>query len=593
MEKKSVSSNNSRLSNHQVVLKLKEALAAMEIKNYNWFKIRAYQNAMSVLDNLTTSIQDIWEEGRLDDIPGVGEGLSQHLDELFKNGKVEEWEELKKDLPDGMFALLGLRGIGAKKAYKLANAFNLTNRDTALEIIKTHAEKHEIQELEGFGEKSEKDITEAINDQKKTKNEKIRMLYVKAEEILARIIGYMKKNPRVINIEALGSYRRKSPTIGDLDLVVATEEPEEVLQYFSQYPEVADILVKGERKCAVVLTNDVQVDLNVSKPAAFGAMLQYNTGSKQHNIILRTYALEKKLSLSEYGIKTNGDLHEFDNEVDFYNYIGLPYIEPELRNGTDEIELAKHKKLPNLVELSDIKGDLHTHTNFSDGVLTMEEMVNVARKMGYKYYGVSDHSPSVLSRGPEEVGRLIAQQRSLVDKINASQKDVYVFLGMEVNIAADAEMALPDEYLKLLDYAIGSIHTAFTQPKAMITKRLIEAVENPYITFLGHPSGRLINEREGIDADWKKVFDAVTSNNKFIEINCQPNRLDLADDLVKIAIRKGIKLLINTDSHSSDNLLFMKYGINVARRGFCEADNILNTLDLPQFSKEFIINRKL
>jgi DNA polymerase (family X) len=578
----------SRIPNAAVITKLKEALAAMEIKNYNWFKIRAYQNAISVLENLTSSIQDIWEEGRLDDIPGIGEGLTDHLNDLFSKGVVPEWENLKLGLPDGMFALLGLRGIGAKKAYKLAKAFKLENRTTALEKIKIHADKHEIQELEGFGEKSEKDIIDAINDHKKTKNEKQRMLLVKAEEIIERLITYMKENPNVVKIDALGSYRRRSPTVGDLDLVVATDKPEDVLEHFSKFGEVAEILVKGDRKCAVVLSNDVQVDLNVSKPSSYGAMLQYNTGSKQHNIILRTYALDKKLSLSEYGIKTDGHIEEFSNELDFYKYIGLPYIEPELRQGADELELARYGKLPKLVTEQDIKGDLHMHTVFSDGVTTMEQMVQASIARGYKYVGISDHSPSVTSRGPREVERLIQEQRALVDKINSKQNHIQVFLGMEVNIAVDSDMALPDEYLKMLDYAIASIHTGFTQPKNIMTERLVKAIENPYITMIGHPSGRLINERDAIDVDWTKVFDAVIANGKFLEINSQPNRLDLADDLVKVAQRKGIKLLINTDSHAPEQLNSIKYGIDVARRGFCEVKSILNTLPLADFAKAFL-----
>jgi DNA polymerase (family 10) len=574
-----------RLSNPQVVILLKEALAAMEVKNASFFKIRAYQNAISVIEGLTMSICDIWEDNRLDDVAGIGEGLTAYLTELFKTGTVKEWEALKKDLPQGMFALLGLRGIGAKKAFKLANAFKLVDRATALEKIKSHAEKNEIQVLEGFGEKSEKDILEAVNDQKMTKNEKPRMMLIKAEQIIERLTHYMLQNKKVLKIEALGSFRRRSPTIGDLDLVAATNDPAEVLEYFSQYPEVQDILVKGDRKCAVVLTNDAQVDLRVSTPEAFGAMLQYNTGSKQHNIILRTYSLEKKMSLSEYGIKKGDKLLEFDNEKDFYGALGLPYIPPELRGGTDEVDLAKKNKLPKLIELSDIKGDLHTHTTFSDGTHSFGDMITAAIDKGYEYYGVADHSPSIASRGRKEVERLIQQQREMIDDFNKKQKKIKVLFGFEVNIAVDAELALPDDLLSQLDYVIASIHTSLNQDRDTVTKRMIKAIENPYVTFIGHPSGRLINERDGYDLDWKKIFDALVANNKMVEINAQPSRLDLADDLVRVAINKGIKLLINTDSHAPNQLDLMKYGIDVARRGFCEASDIINTLPYDEFVK--------
>ncbi len=454
-----------RLSNIQVVEKLKEALAAMEVKNYNWFKIRAYQNAIAVIENLTTSVQDMWEEGRLDAMPGIGEGLTAHLNDLFSKGVVADWEYLKKGLPDGMFELLGLHGIGAKKAFKLARAFKLENRTTAIEKLKIHAEKGDIQSLEGFGEKSEQDILATLTLQKMSKNDKPRMLLIKAEEIVDRVLTYMKKSPDVLKIDAAGSYRRRNATVGDLDLIVATNKPKEVMEYFIKFPEIMEISMQGERKTIAILTNGVQVDINVSKPEAYGAMLQYNTGSKQHNILLRTYALEKRMSLSEYGIKKKEVLTEYDNEQDFYKAVGLPYIPPELRSGNDEIALAKVSGLPKLVELSDIRGDLHTHTVFSDGAETLEEMVVVAAQLGYEYYGVSDHAPSVISRGYKEVERLILEQRKLVDEINSKQTKMKILLGSEINITAEAEMALPDELMDLFDYTIASIHTSFNQDK--------------------------------------------------------------------------------------------------------------------------------
>ena len=342
-------------------------------------------------------------------------------------------------------------------------------------------------------------------------------------------------------------------------------------------------MVKGDKKVSAVLTNDVQVDVRVTPEKSFGSMLQYSTGNKLHNVILRTHALEKNMSLSEYGIKYKDKLHEFATEEDFYKFIGVPNIAPELRQGKGEIEAALQGKLPKLVELSDIKGDLHTHTIASDGINTLAEMVSAAKEKGYEYVGISDHSPSVQSRGYGEVEAIIEKQRKNIEALNDAQKDIKVLFGYEVNILADATLALPYDLMAKLDYVIASIHTAFNQDRETITNRIISALENPYVTILGHPSGRLINERPPCDIDWELVFKTALENNKIIEINAFPNRLDLEDDLVRDAINRGVKLIINTDSHEIGTLPYMKYGIDVARRGWCEKKDIINTLSLETF----------
>ena len=345
---------------------LKEILAAMEVKEYNNFRIRAYQNAISILEGLTVSIYDLWENKGLKEIPGIGPSIENHLNEFFTEGFVKEFEEIKSGLPEGMFSLIGLRGIGAKRAFKLSVAFNLKNREDAIEKLKEAAESGAVKVLEGFGEKMETSILEAIEEEKLTKNKKPRLLYNQAEEIVQRITDHMSGCKEVIKMEACGSFRRKNATIGDLDIPISTKDPEKVLEYFLKFPEIGETLVVGDKKASVVLKNDVQVDIRVSEPKAYGSMLQYFTGSKQHNILLRNYALNKGLSLSEYGIKKGDSLEEFGNEKDFYEELGLSYIEPELRNGNFEIEAAQEGKLPKLVELKDIKGDLHTHTVLSD-----------------------------------------------------------------------------------------------------------------------------------------------------------------------------------------------------------------------------------
>jgi DNA polymerase (family 10) len=441
---------------------------------------------------------------------------------------------------------------------------------------------HKIRELDGFSEKSEANILDAIENLKMNKSEKKRTLLAIAEKVVERVREYMLSNESVEYCEAMGSFRRRSPTIGDLDFAVASENIDETISYFLKFPEVKEILSQGDKKASVVLNNDLQVDLRVIQKKELGSMLQYFTGNMQHNVLLRQYALQNSMSLSEYGIKHKEKLEEFAHEEDFYKRLGLQYIVPELRHGKNEIELAKKNELPKLVKLEDIKGDLHTHTTFSDGENTLEEMVNKAREKGYEYIGISDHAPSVVSRGDDEVRRLIEKRREEIDELNKKYSDIKILFGMEVNILADNSLGLPDEMLKMLDYAIASIHTSFEMDRDKMTERVLSALSNPYIKIWGHPSGRLLNEREGIEINWTKIFEFAAENKKIIEINAQPQRLDLADDLVYEAIKAGVKIIINTDSHNAQSLDMMKYGIDVARRGFCEKHHILNTLNLEK-----------
>lgn len=586
-----------RLSNKQIVQLFKESLAAMEVKGANFFKIRAYQNAIAILDNITSSIYDIWLNKNVDSIPGIGQGIEQHLNELFTTGTVKEWEALKKGLPDGMFGILGLRSIGAKKAYKLALTFKLTNRETAIDELKEHAKRQEIRILPGFGEKSESQILEAIEQSKVHKSEKQRTLLYKAEEIMDDLTLHMKQLDCIVQIEACGSYRRRNPTVGDLDVPIATTDPQRTMEHFLKYPQIGDIVTKGDKRSTVVLKNDMQVDAYVVPPESYGAMVQYFTGNKQHNILLRTYALEKGKSLSEYGIKdkVTGDIKEFSNEKDFYAYIGLPYIPPEIRQGTTEIEFAIKNKLPKLVELKDIKGDLHVHsTDSQDASNELDDIIEKCLSLGYEYVGISDHIPSIQTHGYDGVAKIIQDKKEKIKKANEryNKRGIHILLGYEVNILSDHKMSWPDEFLKELDYVIGGVHSAFNQDRETMTKRLISALENPYLTFLAHPTNRLLNERPSVNADWNLVLQAARDNDKILEINAQPQRLDLTYDLVKEALDMGIKFMINTDSHDMYQFDFMKSGIDVARMGWCEKKDIINTYSFNEFAKIILRNKK-
>jgi len=563
------------LSNGEVATQLKEVLAAMEIGGENRFSIRAYQNVISSIDNLTISVHDLWESDRLNEIAGIGSGLAGHLDELFKTGKVKEWEFKKKDLPKGMFELLVLRGVGPKTAFKLAKEFDLEKRDNALEKIKKAAGEGRIEDLPGFGEKSQQEILDSINTLKKSKQEKQRLLLSHAEEISQRIIKHLKEHKAVKDVVGLGSLRRRASTVGDIDLAVSSNLPSEVIEHFVNFSEIKDVETKGDKMSTVILNNDVQVDILVSAPDSFGSMLQHFTGSKQHNILLREFALEQGKSLSQYGIKIDGKLTKFKKEEDFYKELGLPHIPPELREGKNEVELASKEKLPKLIEASDVKGDLHWHTTDSDGLNSLQEMVDKAISLGYEYAGVADHAPSVQSRGKYEVLGIIDKKRRQIEQINKEGK-IKLLFGYEVNILKDASLGMPDELLEKLDFVVASIHTAFDQDKETITNRLLSAIENPLVDIIAHPTGRLINERKSYEVDWDKVFDACIKHNTMLEINAHPTRLDLPDHLVLDAVKKGVKIVINTDAHSVEDMDLMRFGVDVARRGWCEVKDIVN-----------------
>ena len=493
-----------KLNNKEVVRILKEALAAMEIKGANMFKVRAYQNAIMSIENITNSVYDLWQNNRLDQITGMGESLKAHVDELFRTGKVREFDSLKKDLPLGMFSLIGIKGVGAKTAFKLASAFKLDNKDTAIEKVRKAAIQGKIRELPGFAEKKEADILKAIDQEKLNKNIMPRLLIFQAEDVSNRIVTYLKEDPAVEKAETLGSLARRASTVGDLDIAVATKDPGKVIKHFLSFPEIGEITGEGDKKASVRLKNGVQVDIRTSEPECFGSMEQYFIGSKQHNVILRTYALEKGMSLSEYGIKVDGKLYEFSNERDFYKKIGLDYVPPELRQGKDEVELSEKHQLPKLVGLEDVKGDVHVHTDFSDGVNTLEDMVSAAAGRGYEYLGVSDHSPSSQNRGKYEVLGIIEGFRNNIEQINTTHTNIRVLFGYEVNILVDGELSLSDDIMSKLDYVVASIHTSFEQTREKATERLISAIKNPFVSVIGHPSGRLINERRPIDLDWDK-----------------------------------------------------------------------------------------
>ncbi len=593
-------------TNQEIAQLLRQIAAVYEIKGKSQFKVNAYHRAADGIEHATSEAKDLWDENQLDQIPGVGKSIARHLDELFRTGHVKHFDKLMANLPPAAFVFLSISGIGPKTAYKLSKNLNIISAKNAIGRLKRAAQKHKIRQIPGFQAQSEERILKSISLFKKFNPEEKRMLLPYADQLAQEVINYLKKSPAVLDVNPLGSLRRRVSTIGDIDLAVKTEHPHQVIKFFMKFPKIKRILDAGRSSLGrVVLTNNRQIDLRTQAPSSYGAMLQYFTGSKHHNIALRELTLKRGLSLSEYGIKTvkspKSKIKRFASEKDFYHYLGMDWIPPELREDTGEIEAAQRHQLPHLIQERDIKGDLHLHSNFNIepshdlGKDTMEAMVQKAISLKYQYMAFSEHNPSLSHHSDKQIIDLLQRKKELVDEINYSLKNhnrnrtnnlpFYVFNSLEIDIRPDGNLAIPDKGFRFLDWAIVSIHSEFNLPKTEMTKRIIAALSHPKAKILGHPTGRILNEREGYEINWEKLFSYCLKNDKILEINSSPNRLDLPDTLVHQAIKHGVKLSIDTDSHALAQMDLMKYGVAVARRGWAEKKDIINTRSLKGIKK--------
>ena len=574
-------------SNRQIAKLLREIAAAYMAKGENRFKIIAYENAAASVEHATSELKDLWEEDQLESVPGLGESIRKHLNELFKDGRVKHFEQIKKGLPEGMFSLLGIGGLGPKNAYKLAYQLNLKNPDD----LEKAAKNHKIRNLAGFGEKSENEIITAIAEFRAKATD--RYLLTEAFPIAERVLNYLKKHKDCSRAEPLGSLRRMTATVGDIDIAVASENPKGIIEHFTKFKEVKRVLDAGPRKSSVLLLNGMQVDLIVQKTRAYGALIQHFTGSKNHNIRLREYAITKNYSVSDYGIKVGGKLKEFETEEEFYNFLGADFIIPEMREDTGEIEAALNNKLPAVVDIKDIKGDIHLHSDFKIepshdlGTASFKEIIKRGKQLGYEYVGLSDHSPGFSTHTKSQIISLIQKRKDKIEHLKSSSKNLKVLNLLEIDILTNGELSVPLEGLKLLDGSIAGIHSSHRQNKAQITKRLLTAINSPYVQVISHPTGRLLNQRESYEADWQEVFKACTKTQTFLEINAFPTRLDLTDALIRQALKLGVKFIINTDAHQLDHMDNMRFGVSVARRGWAQKKDIANTLPWVEFKKIF------
>lgn len=585
-------------SNQEVSKLLRSVAAAYEVKKEDRFKIMAYERAADSVEHCTSEIKDLWDDNKLNQLAGIGASIASHLDELFRTGKVKHFKDVFKGLPPSMFEFLGLPGVGAKTAYKLCLELKIKDPKKALTDLARAAKKGKIRTIEGFGEDSERTILKAIEE---VKGRSERILLPQASVLAEQILAWLKKPKAVRRADPLGSLRRRVSTVGDIDIAVASDKPKEVVRHFSSYPKKKRVLEAGEAKASILLKGGQQIDLMVQPIDSYGALLQHFTGSKHHNIALRELAMKKRLSLSEYGIKKAGKLLKFKTEEEFYRALGLEYIPPEIRENNGEIEAAlrsaqgKPGGLPKLVELRDIKGDLHLHSNFpveeshDPGEDSIEEMVKKAEELGYEYIGFSEHNPSVSQHSEKQIIKLIKAKKEKIEQINSSRGKKllkHVFNSLEIDIRPNGKLALPEKALELLDYGIAAIHTSFRMSKEEMTKRVLAGLSVGKVKILAHPTGRLLNKREGYELDWEKIFDFCLKHKKWLEISAYPLRLDLPDSLVREAIKSGVKIVINTDAHALEQMDLMEFGVSVARRGWAKKNDIINTLGYDRMKKE-------
>jgi DNA polymerase (family 10) len=571
--------------NDEVAAQLEAFADLLEARDVE-YKPNSYRRAAENVREYPRPIEELVAEGReaVEEIDGVGDAIAAKVVEYVETGEIDELEQLRADLPVDMAALTSVEGVGPKTVGRLYDALDVTTLDE----LEAAAEAGEIREVTGFGAKTEANIRENVPFAREAqKRERLGDARPLAEDVL----GYLRDVDAVERLDVAGSIRRWRDTIGDVDVLVASDDGSAVVDAFTDWPGAGDVIESGSEK-ASVRSNGVRIDLRVVVPGEFGAALQYFTGSKAHNVALRNRAIDRDLKMNEYGVFDVSDVEDPDadrrvgdrvggeTEESMYAALDLPLVAPELREDTGEIEAAAEGTLPTLVEEGDVRGDLHTHTDWSDGRYSLEEMVAGAEERGYDYYAVTDHAT-----GPGMVGGVgldddeLREQMDAVDEV-ANGADVTVLHGVETNIDAEGGLTTDDDVLADLDLVVASPHSALDQGTEAATERLVAAVEHPATDVLGHPTGRLINQRPGLDPDVRRVAAAAADEDVALEINADPARLDLRGELVKAAIEEGAVVAANTDAHSPGGLDYVRYGVHTARRGWCEPDDVLNAWSL-------------
>ena len=553
---------------------------ALEIKGETGFKVIAYRKASRILEELTEDIEAIAREKKLQDIPGIGSGIAQKIEEYLQTGQMKKYTEVLSSIPEGLLKLLEIQSLGAKTIHLAHKELQVNG----LEGLKKVIEDGSLAKLYGMGEKKVENIKKGIEIYEKAQE---RIPIFEAVSLVEEVMEYLKKAPQIGQLSAAGSLRRMRETVGDIDILATGRNGEQIIRYFTRHPGVSRILAEGKTKGSVLISTDRgerQVDLRIVAEPEFGAALQYFTGSKAHNIKLRGIAKDKGLKISEYGVFKGQKKIAGRSEKEVYKALGLPLIPPELREDRGEIELALKSKLPRVVNLSDIKGDLHVHSDYSDGHVPLKELAELAQKMGYEYLAICDHSQAANYAGGLAPDRLL-QQMEEIDRLNRTFKNFKILKGSEVDILPDGKLDFGDEILKRLDLVVAAIHRGF---KKNVTERILKAMENPYVIVIAHPSGRLISRREGYDVDLEKVLEGARETGKALELNAYYDRLDLNEFYLKKAREQKIRISIGTDTHYAQGLQMIRFGVGIARRAWLEKGDILNCLSYEDLvSKKF------
>jgi len=561
------------IHNSEIAEIFNEYADLLEIKGANQYRVRAYRTAARNISNLSRSAAEmVSKKEDISKLPGLGKDLAAKVADIVNNGKLSQLEELKKEIPAELIDIAGLAGLGPKRTGALYQEMGITT----IEQLEEAAKKQKVREIPGFAAKTEQKILEEIGRKGEAAGGKKRYKLPVVEDLAQDLLDYLKKINGVKRVEAAGSYRRRKETVGDLDILVAHKKKTDVMKKFVEYEDVERVISKGDTRSTVVLRFGVQVDLRAIAEESYGAALHYFTGSQAHNIAIRKMGVKQGLKISEYGVFRDEKRIAGKTEEEVYSEVDLPYIEPELRENNGEIEAAKKGKLPELVTLEDIRGDLHAHTKATDGRSKLEEMAKAAKEKGYEYLAITEHSKHVTVAKGFDAKRL-AEQLEEIDRLNEELDGIVLLKGIEVDILEDGSLDLPDDILKKLDLVVCAVHYKFNLPANKQTERIIKGIDNPYFTILAHPTGRMIGEREPYQLDMERLMKSAKETGSVLELNAQPDRLDLTEVYAKMAKEKGIMIAISTDAHSVNELDFMRFGVYQARRGWLESDDVLNT----------------
>ncbi len=579
------------MENVEIAHLLSKYADLIEIQGADLFRIQAYRNAARTIESLSQPVAQLLDEGKdlkKLKLPGIGKSMAEHIEEIVKTGTLGALKELRKKLPATLDELLEIEGLGPKRTKQLYEKLGISSVKKLEEAIASG----KLESLAGFGKKSIEKISRAIqNLEKRPKRFKL----IDADQLVRPLVEYLRKGGNIEQLEVAGSYRRRMETVGDIDILAASENAKAVMQRFQTYPEVERMIAAGTTRGTMILRSGLQVDLRILPRRSYGAALHYFTGSKAHNIAVRTLGVERGLRISEYGIfrvpkgkkveevgVEEGERLGGAKEEDVFQCVSMDWVPPELRENRGEIQAAQKHKLPELIALKDIRGDLHLHSKWTDGSTTILDLVRACKERGYQYCAITDHSKAV-----RVAGGLTAEdfkkQRKEIEQARAKVAGITVFTGCEVDILPDGSLDLPDELLDELDVVVAAVHSKLDMNQTDMTKRVLRALANPAVSILAHPTGRLINEREPCAIDLEQVFHAAKEHEVAVELNAQPDRLDLNDVHLLRAREIGVKISIDTDAHNTGQIQFIKYGVDQARRGWLEKRHVLNAMAGSQF----------